>query len=160
MISKERYVSALRQLNPESLEHKAVAALFTLPECRGTAPLVAAQAGWPSYSVANLAFGNAARRVAEFLGEIPPERATDDPGWWSILADGVRNERGFWWTLRPAVVAALRDLEWSTAEACANLQGGEMPHEKFQEGAMVRVCVSSYERNRAARLECIRVSVR
>jgi predicted HNH restriction endonuclease len=107
---------------------------------------------------ANLRYGKACRLVSEALKVLPAFYWHEDaPNWWSIVSDECNELQELVWVMRPNAVEAARELGWESSDAGVYqdpTEGGSETY--YTEGRALLVPVTIYERNQAARLECIR----
>ena len=71
---------------------------------------LARSAGYDGYETANAIYGRLGHQLGEFLDI---ERPDDDGVWTCLLAYGEKVDHadgGFFWTMHPELVAALREL--------------------------------------------------
>ena len=137
-------------------QRQVLEALLFAPHHAMSAGELRAILGLKDVVTVNSAFGKVGRRVREVLGIHPENLADGEYEWWHILATGEStSDRGFVWTLRPDVVAALT--------ACGFSKNGDLqPNEvqetaTFTEGAVRQVSINAYDRNPVARARCIEV---
>ena len=110
----EEYVRYFAQHPPAEHALAMLRAHATAPEGVMTATELAEAAGWPSYTSANVHYGNLGRDVAQTLHlTLPPIGENGSPVWTMALADdaGLRDEAGRWrWRMHPELVEALKAL--------------------------------------------------
>ena len=128
--------------------------LYDAPSCRATAGQIAQIFGYGDFRPVNALIGKLGKRIAHHLGIEMPERASNSPGWWQIVATGEYVEEGFAWSLRDDLFDAL--VELGLLADHESLRFPEtVPGSEHFEGATRRVTVNAYERNQAARTLCI-----
>jgi len=119
--TKEQYRAALLALRDARLLKKMrgvdlLRAHAAAPEHKLTSRQLAAALQMTSFSAANLLYGKFAHAIADQIGYVPPPRKNGEPMWWYAVCLGNRdvkaNDPEFVWTLRPEMLAALRDLKW------------------------------------------------
>jgi len=108
-------------------------------------------------SVANLRYGEACKLVSKALGVLPACWSEDTSNWWSIVSEGCEELREFLWVMRLNAVAACKQLGWETSDVGLYYGPAEGGTEKeYFEGRTILVPVTIHERDKAARLECIK----
>lgn len=123
-LTVDDYCRALAALAPSLTEGQRamLMAHYHAPHRTITATQLAAAAGYEGYQGANLQYANVAKAIADFAHFAPPKRESNDlPFWTFTLADGYwqKSKQGdstWHWVLRPQVVAALHELNWTVRE--------------------------------------------
>lgn len=122
--------------------------------CRATASQLGQLLGYQAVIVVNGVFGRLGHRVADFLKITQSLRPNDNFQWWTILAYGINEERGFVWILKDELVSALAELGLlEDASSCFAEEITDF-YDLF-EGAVREIRVNAYERNPTARALCI-----
>jgi 5-methylcytosine-specific restriction protein A len=154
-ITKEQFKKALSTegiLKDRSLE--LLALINDAPSCRATARQLAQIFGYEDLAPVNALIGKLGKRIANHLGLQLPERPSNSPGWWRILATGEYTPEGFAWSLRKELLEALNELG-----LLADRENEPFPDAVFPsglaEGAVRQISVNAYERNSTARRLCI-----
>lgn len=120
--SGEKYRKALRSMEVDGLFDEnqyrtMLKAQYTAPGHVITATRLAEAAGYANYNAANLQYGTLGRKLALYLGYLPPKYKTGERMWWQTLSSG--NEASsqtidghFEFVMRPEMAAALKELRW------------------------------------------------
>lgn len=143
--------SAFANLAP--VHQEAVRSLLNSPANSASAAELRDLLGLNHHVTVNQAMGAFGLAAWNLLGEHPDGYAPGEQADWTAVATGSTvARRGFVWTLRPTVVAALITNE--------NEPEAQLPNEvsgagQFFEGAVRRIAVNAYERNAGARRRCI-----
>lgn len=116
--------------------------LAKLAEVRGGHPAV------------NVQYGRLGHMFANEIDFDPDIRPNGTARWWAMWSLGYSTTEGFLWEMLPEVAEALETLGWVESDQ------HKLPEEvrvssRLVEGAVRRIVVNAYERNRAARAECI-----
>lgn len=104
----------------------------------------------------NQQIGLFGKRVIDKTGAQPPVDKDGIPQWWHVPFLGYGQAGKFPWIMRPELVLAYEDV-FGRSEI-ELVDSGELAVEEITslpEGAVVKVFVNRYERNRHARSECI-----
>lgn len=154
-ISTEQFRNALSAegvLRARDLE--LLRAHYGCRDCSATAGQLARLLGYRAPIEINGPFGRLGHRIADYLQVSPSTRDDDSHQWWSVLAHGLQEERGFVWTLRDELVSALNEL--GLLEDASECYAEEvMGSRDLFEGAIREIRVNAYERNPTARALCI-----
>lgn len=156
IITKEQFKAALRAdgvLKDRSVELLTV--LFDAPACRATGTQLAQVLGYEDFPPVNALIGKLGKRIAIHLGIDLPERSSNSPGWWQIIATGEYVEGGFAWSLRSELFDALVELGLLVDRESQPFPDTVVGALLF-EGAVRRIRVNVFERNQTARALCIR----
>ena len=143
--------SAFAALAP--IHQDVVRSLLNAPANSASAAELRDLLGLNHHVTVNQAMGAFGLAVWNLLGEHPDGCAPGTQEDWTVIATGSPvTRRGFVWTLRPAVVAALLNN--------GNELKDRLPNEvsdagQFFEGAVRSVAVKAWERNAGARQRCI-----
>jgi len=108
LATKEQYSDALMNAGLTNRQRDAILAVYDSPNHTATSGMVADSLGLSTHSEANMAFGSAAHKVADYLDVIPPSQTEEDTHWWSVLATWDEELRT--WTLYPELVAAIDEF--------------------------------------------------
>ncbi len=154
MFTIEEYVQSLRAIHMNSKQREMLQAQYAAPHRTVTAPQLADAVSYPNHKVVNLHYGRLGRLVAEQLWDSPNNAVRDGNLWFLALSSGMPSPSGYLWTMHPALAAALEEL------GIVESVGVPLPEEivtpdALPEGAVRRVTVNAYERNRVARSRCI-----
>lgn len=154
----DRYLQALRAVVPSlsPLQRRVLEALFFAAHHAASAGQLRTLLGCKAVIEVNGALGRVGRKIREHLGAHPDGLTDGDYEWWHILATGEHtSNRGFVWSLRPEVTAAL--LAYGLREGGDSLPNEVSSAEVLVEGATRQITVNAYERNPVARARCIEV---
>lgn len=155
-ISKDQFKAALQAdgvLKDRSIE--LLSMLFDAPACRATGTQLAQVLGYEDFPPVNALIGKLGKRIAIHLGIDLPERSANSPGWWQIVATGEYIEEGFAWSLRSELFDALVELGLLVDQESQPFPDTVVGY-PLLEGAVRRIPVNAFERNRTARAICIR----
>lgn len=156
---KAAYVLAFETLGVRvgDAQRSLLQAHWTSPGREATARELAAVVGLTSHGRVNVLFGRLGHDLCDHLGITPALRRAGTPRWWTVLAEGWREPRGYVWRMLPQVAAALEQIGWVSGAAAAGFAFPEeiMVGGRLVEGAVRQVSVNAYERNPAARRVCI-----
>ena len=129
--------------------------LYDAPSCRATAGQIAQLFGYRNFPPVNALIGKLGKRIASQLGIELPDRPSNSPGWWQIVATGRPTDEGFAWSLREELFDALVELG-----LLVDRENQPFPETVdatgLIEGTTRIVAVNAYERNETARKLCIR----
>lgn len=156
-ITKDQYKAALQAegvLKDRSVELLTV--LFDAPACRATSSQLAQVLGYEDFPPINALIGKLGKRIATNLGIQLPDRPSNSPGWWQIVALGEYVEEGFAWSLRPELFDALVELGLLIDRENQPFPETAIIESTLVEGAIRHVSVNGFERNQTARAICIR----
>lgn len=152
------YVRALCGLGERvTEEHRLLfQAHYNAPEraitAKNLAAVAAIEGGW---AVVNSRYGKLGHALCDYLGIKPQLRPDDTYQWWSVWSRGWNTPEGFVWQMLPAVATALEELGWVSNGDFA--LPDELPKpEVYIEGAKQTVVVNRYERDRGARVQCLK----
>jgi hypothetical protein len=107
------YVQALRSGKLSKSELKALKNLYAMPNHSGTAGQVARALGYKGFGGANRAIGSAGHKLANVLKIKSPFRNNKGENWFSIIAD-CENRNNHWvWKMRPQMVNALQQVNFT-----------------------------------------------
>lgn len=154
-ITKDQYLAALKVVLKE-YDKEILQTYINLEDCKASSQTIAKMLGISSLGSVNLKFGKLGRRVSEFLNIYPSERASGEPRWWSVLAEGENENNQFAWKLRRPFIEALHELAY-IKEELALPEDLDNSHKELIEGAKKQIVVNAYERNKAARDICIKI---
>ncbi len=130
-------------------------AQYAAPHKTVTAPQLARAVGYTYFSPANLHYGKLGRLLSEVIGRTPRTQVDGRTvNWWAVLSTGIDDPAGFQWVMHPQLAEALERLGWVT-QGIFDLPEEILETDTFTEGAVKRVWVNAYERNREARSACI-----
>ncbi len=145
----DAYVAAFRQIQLAPHQLRMFQVQYHAPERTLTATQMSQALGYPTYAAANLHYGKLGRLVGEQIGWTPlPEQTV------FVLVTFEKPGSEWHWIMRPAVARALEQLGWLEAEHIGITEEVEMTASLY-EGAVKRISVNAYERNSAARENCI-----
>ncbi len=148
--STSDYQRALARVQIAPHHKRMLAVHLHAPQRTLTATQMAHALGYSSYRAANIHYGTLGRLVCKVLGWAPLPRQTV-----ASLAKFQKRQGEWHWILRAEVAHALEDLGWGTNEQPCLPE--EVHHaEPHYEGAVRTIKVNAYERNSAAREECVR----
>lgn len=148
----KRALSSEGVLKDRSLE--LLALINDAPSCRATARQLAQIFGYEDFAPVNALIGNLGKKIAKHLGLRLPDRPSNSPGWWRIIATGQYTPEGFAWSLRTELLEALNDLGLLVDRENEPFPDAVIPS-KLTEGAVRQITVNAYERNSTARRLCI-----
>lgn len=101
----------------------------------------------------NSMYGRLGHSLSDEFGIEPTLRPNDKFRWWSVWSRGWQSSRGFVWEMLPQVADALTALGWVHSKAVHFPD--EVDDGALVEGAVTRVTVNAFERNRRARQQCL-----
>lgn len=143
--------AALSQVHASSLQLRLLRELAQAPQ---TAAELARHLGLHHHVTVNRAFTDIGYKVRQHLSK-PPKGLTDGTyQWWAVLAIGKQLRKGYEWTLRPEVWAAMSELGW-LAESDFKLPEELVATNAGMEGAVQTITVNRYERDHRLRTACI-----
>lgn len=155
----DAYVRAFEALGSRVSEgqRSLLRAHWTSPGREATARELAAAVGLASHARVNALYGGLGHDLCDQLGVTPTLRRAGTPRWWTVLAKGWREPRGYVWRMLPQVATALERLGWVSDTGPAEFAFPEeiAADRHLVEGAVRQVQVNAYERNPAARRACI-----
>jgi putative restriction endonuclease len=152
-LTKADYIDALKHVvRPDSTYLRMLQFHYWQTARTTTHGAMASAMGWKGSAAANLHYGKLGHRVGERLGWLPKYKV-------EVLAHLVDPEREHrcHWKIRGRLAAALEALDWvAEVPREVELNPDEMPEQaQLFEGAVRRVKVDAYERNRNARRQCL-----
>jgi 5-methylcytosine-specific restriction protein A len=103
----------------------------------------------------NLQVSRFSKRVIQKTGVQPPLRKNGTPRWWHVPFLGYEEGNRFPWIMRPQLVIGYEKAFGESDEALLYQEELERESAELTEGAMVRISVNRYERNRKAKNKCI-----
>ncbi|QOV22872.1 HNH endonuclease [Anabaenopsis elenkinii] len=118
------------------------------------AKLLSIKGGVPTV---NSQYGKLGRLFCDAIGFEPRHYINDKYYWWSVWSIGHATQHNFLWEMHSEVAEALEFLGWVSKEAGSDaiFPDEVSPQERFYEGAVHKVSVNAYERDRKAREKCI-----
>lgn len=143
------YVAAFDHIAVAPHHVRMLQAHYHAPDRTLTATQMAKAVGYPNFSSANLHYGILGRVVGTALGWNPLPTTLV-----YVLAEFQKPAREWFWILRPSLAAALERLGWVGGERPSIPEEIEITA-PFYEGAVRKIAVNAYERNGAARAQCI-----
>lgn len=154
------YANGLTALSDRitDLRRRIITSHYFAPNRSATAPQLAALASVSGgYPIVNAQYGGLGRAFCESTGFDPEIRPNGTPRWWGVWSKGYDHPDGFIWQMHDAVATALELIGWVDPSDSQYLPE-ELTHQPnlYREGACVQITVNSYERNRGARLACLR----
>jgi 5-methylcytosine-specific restriction protein A len=154
-ITKKQFKEALScegVLKDRSLD--LLALINDAPSCRATARQLAQIFGYEDFAPVNALIGKLGKRIATHLGLRLPNRSSNSPGWWRVIATGEYTPDGFAWSLRRELLEALEELGLLADRENEPFPDAAIPT-GLSEGAVRQITVNAYERNSTARRLCI-----
>lgn len=137
-----------------SLQRRLLLEQYRAPNRTVTGKQLAQLVGTKNWRQVNLHYGGLGRIFCETLKLDLEDLGGSNPDWWSVWSTGYSVRKVFLWEMLPQVAEALEVLGW--VEASEPRLPEEVPSEgKLAEGAVRRVLVNAYERNREARSKCV-----
>lgn len=161
-LSAAEYVAGLSSIR-EKMTSNQMAILrchYASPNRTNYAKKLAKLAGIETgHGTVNLEYWRLAEKFCDATGCEPDLRRNGKRRWWTIWSQGYETKFGFLWEMLPPVAEALEILGWNFGTDIA------LPDENpfnnsgvsvgYYEGAVLRVTVNRYERDKAARQACI-----
>lgn len=157
-ISKERWAEILADNSvTEDLDLKILKIVYESKNHETTGSRIAAKLNFSHHVIINTKVVQFSKRIIEKTKVQPPSRADGKVRWWHVPFLGCdKKSKGFSWIMRPELVLAFEELfDKSNVEF---IDSGEITIEEtpeFFEGAVKKIFVNSYERDREARSKCI-----
>lgn len=155
-ITKEQYLFALTQngvLNERRIE--VLLAIYEFENCKATSKQIGQALGKKLGSI-NLSFGTLGHKISDVLDILPEKHKGPKKRfmWWTLLAEGEYDTKGFNWILKTNLIDALIELGYFSSK---KIIPEELNEQEFNiyEGAKRKIIVNSYERNSRARKICL-----
>ena len=156
--SVDEYVSGLKAITPyiNDIQRRLLVEQYKAPDRTVTASELARLADIKDgYPTGNAQYGHLAHMLCDAIAFEPDKRKDGRYHYWPIWSVGYSTPEGFKWEMLSEVAEALEELRWVAPED-VRLTEEVIPGKRLVEGATRRVTVNAYERNRAARNECIK----
>ncbi len=147
-------MQSLRAIDLTTKQREMLQAQYAAPFRTVTAPQLAEAVSYPNHKVVNLHYGRLGRLVAEYLWDSPNNTIRSGIHWFLALSSGMSSPSGYLWTMYPALAEALEKLGIVEGTEVSLTEEIVTP-DALPEGAVRRVTVNAYERNRIARSRCI-----
>ncbi|CCF85143.1 HNH endonuclease [Nitrolancea hollandica] len=154
MFTIQEYVQCLGAIHLTPKQREMLQAQYAAPFRTVTAPQLAKAVSYPNHKVVNLHYGKLGRIVAEYLWDSPNNAIRNGNWWFRALSSGKPSPSGYLWTMHQALAEALEELGIVEGTE-VSLTEEIMTPAALPEGAVRRVTVNAYERNRVARSRCI-----
>lgn len=154
--SVEEYIDGLKLIEPKTstLQKRLLTEQYRAPDRSVTGKQLAALAGLGSWRPVNSRYGQLGHMFCDATGYKPDEREGGGYRWWAVWSLGFSTSSGFVWEMLPEVAEALERLGWVDPSEM-KIPEEVTSEEKFMEGAVRRITVNAYERNREARRRCL-----
>lgn len=161
-LSSDEYAGGLGGIGDEisPKQRRLLVEQYSAPNRQVTAPQLALLAEVNGgYSVVNSLYGRMGRTFCNHTGHKPDVREGGSnrgkERLWATWSSGWQGDNGWIWKMLPEVAEALEQLGWVTP-GDSFVSPDEIPTtEIYTEGAIYHVSVNAYERNAAARRQCI-----
>ena len=162
-LSAVEYATGLRSIQPRmnDIQRRLLLAQYSAPKRTAYATQLAQLASvGGGHPTVNAQYGRLGRMFCEASGHEPDIRNDGTSRWWSTWSLGHSTPKGFIWEMLPAVAEALELLGWIGEDELRFAEeirfDNALESSVLTEGGLRRVLVNAYERNSAARVECIR----
>ena len=117
---------------------------------------IALYMGLSHHGPVNLQISRFSKRVIQKTKVQPPLRKDGSPRWWHVPFLGYEEGNRFPWIMRPQLVIGYEKAFGETEQTILYQDEIESESTELVEGAITRISVNRYERNRKAKNECIK----
>lgn len=154
--SVEEYVAGLNAIEPKmnGLQKRLLVEQYHASDRSVTGKQLAALAEVRSWHPVNLQYGRLGRMFGEATGYESDRREGGGYRWWAVWSLGYATSGGFVWEMLWEVAEVMERLGWVTPSE-TKIPEEVVSEERFVEGAVRRITVNAYERNREARRKCL-----